>query len=59
LLEQSKTTRPELALKARAEADRLFAPEVVCSQISLALERLVVGLATNAHAARPLEADPV
>lgn len=59
LLEQSKTTRAELALKARAEADRLFAPEVVCSQISLALERLVVGLATNAHAARPLEADPV
>jgi glycosyltransferase involved in cell wall biosynthesis len=33
----------EIRSKARAEAQRLFAPAVVCEQISDALERLVVG----------------
>lgn len=33
----------EIRARARAEAERLFAPEVVCEQISTALERLVDG----------------
>ena len=40
-LERMKHNRVEIAALARAEAARLFAPEVVCEQISDALERLV------------------
>jgi glycosyltransferase involved in cell wall biosynthesis len=35
---------------ARAEAERLFAPEVVCEQLSHALQRLVDGVGEAAHA---------
>lgn len=36
--------RDEIRAKARAEAERLFAPEVVCARISRALEMLVDGV---------------
>jgi glycosyltransferase involved in cell wall biosynthesis len=38
----------EIRARARAEAERLFAPEVVCEQISTALERLVDGTPDSA-----------
>jgi glycosyltransferase involved in cell wall biosynthesis len=38
----------DIRSKARAEADRLFATETVCEQISAALERLVEGTHSNA-----------
>jgi glycosyltransferase involved in cell wall biosynthesis len=41
----------EVRAKAHAEAQRLFAPDVVCEQISTALERLVAGLADGSAAA--------
>jgi glycosyltransferase involved in cell wall biosynthesis len=41
MLEQLRTTPVQTRSTARAEARRLFAPEVVCGQISDALERLV------------------
>ncbi len=43
LLERLDADRGGIAAAARAEAERLFAPEVVCAQISDALERLVDG----------------
>jgi glycosyltransferase involved in cell wall biosynthesis len=42
---------------ARAEAERLFAPEVVCQQISAALERLARGAPDDARGARPAPAE--
>lgn len=40
-LERMKANRAEIAALARAEAERLFAPAVVCGQISDALEQLI------------------
>ncbi len=40
MLERLRATPAELRSKARAEAERLFAPELVCDQISAALERV-------------------
>jgi glycosyltransferase involved in cell wall biosynthesis len=39
-LERLRATPAELRSKARAEAERLFAPQLVCEQISAALERV-------------------
>jgi glycosyltransferase involved in cell wall biosynthesis len=44
LLDRLKTNPAEMRSKARAEAERLFAPDVVCEQISVALQRLVDGV---------------
>lgn len=41
LLDRLRAQPAELRSLARSEAERLFAPEVVCEQISTALERLV------------------
>jgi glycosyltransferase involved in cell wall biosynthesis len=41
LIDRLKTDPAEMRSKARSEAERLFAPDVVCEQISVALERLV------------------
>ena len=43
MLERLGEDRAGIAAVARAEAERLFAPDVVCAQISDALERLVDG----------------
>jgi glycosyltransferase involved in cell wall biosynthesis len=43
LLERLAQTPGAIRGKAHAEAERLFAPERICQQISLALEGLVVG----------------
>jgi hypothetical protein len=43
MLERLKASPAETESKARAEAERLFAPELVCQSISAALERLVDG----------------
>jgi glycosyltransferase involved in cell wall biosynthesis len=40
-LERARRNPEQISSTARAEAQRLFAPNVVCGQISLALERLV------------------
>jgi glycosyltransferase involved in cell wall biosynthesis len=45
MLERLRTSPVEMRTMARAEAERLFAPEVVCEQISSSLERLA-GAAT-------------
>jgi glycosyltransferase involved in cell wall biosynthesis len=42
-LERLRADRPRISALARAEAERLFAPDVVCAAISAALERLVDG----------------
>ena len=46
-LERMRANRAEIAALARAEAERLFAPDVVCGQISDALERLVEARRTS------------
>jgi glycosyltransferase involved in cell wall biosynthesis len=43
MLERVRGAPEELRSTARSEAERLFAPEVVCEQISDALERIVEG----------------
>ena len=43
LLEELRTHPAKMRSKARSEAERLFAPDVVCAQISVALEQLVGG----------------
>jgi glycosyltransferase involved in cell wall biosynthesis len=43
MLARTEASPRELQSKARAEAERLFAPDVVCRQLSDALERLVRG----------------
>jgi glycosyltransferase involved in cell wall biosynthesis len=43
LLDRLKASSAEMRSKARSEAERLFAPEVVCQQISVALQQLVDG----------------
>lgn len=43
MLDRLRAGPGELRAKARAEAERLFAPELVCEQISAALERVVEG----------------
>jgi len=43
LLDRLETDPAEMRLKARSEAERLFAPDVVCEQISVALQRLLDG----------------
>jgi glycosyltransferase involved in cell wall biosynthesis len=42
-LERLRADRPRISALARAEAERLFAPDVVCAAIAAALERLVDG----------------
>ncbi len=58
LLEGLRMNPAQMRSVARAEAERLFAPEVVCEQISRALERLVDSrgsdLSTNAGMTSPL-----
>ncbi|MCW2970877.1 MAG: transferase [Solirubrobacterales bacterium] len=49
----------EVRAKAHAEAERLFAPELVCGQISTALERLVAGSTDGSAAAGKAGRDPV
>lgn len=51
LLDRLKADPAKLRSKARAEAERLFAPDVVCEQISAALERLVKGTGDGLAAA--------
>jgi glycosyltransferase involved in cell wall biosynthesis len=59
LLDRPASSRMQTRSMARAEAARLFAPQVVCDQISLALESLVGRPGELADdAARALEADP-
>jgi glycosyltransferase involved in cell wall biosynthesis len=41
MLQRTREQPAEIRSRARAEAERLFAPEVVCGQLSLALEQLV------------------
>ncbi len=43
MLERLRSDPDEVHRRARAEAERLFAPEVVCQQISDSLERLLGG----------------
>ncbi len=43
MLERLRSDPAALRERARAEAERLFAPALICEQISLALERLVHG----------------
>lgn len=43
MLERLREVPAELRAQSRSEAERLFAPELVCEQISTALERLVDG----------------
>jgi glycosyltransferase involved in cell wall biosynthesis len=43
LIERARTDPAQMRARARAEAQRLFAPEVVCASISAALEQLVDG----------------
>jgi glycosyltransferase involved in cell wall biosynthesis len=43
MLERLRARPGEVRSKARAEAERLFAPELVCEQISAALEAVVEG----------------
>src|SRR5262249_28977679 len=43
MLDRVRTNPTEIRATARAEAERLFAPDVVCEEISTALERLVDG----------------
>jgi hypothetical protein len=41
ILKRSPMSRQQARMTAQAEAARLFTPEVVCSRISTALQRLV------------------
>jgi glycosyltransferase involved in cell wall biosynthesis len=43
MLDRLRTDPAGISAKARSEAERLFAPAVVCEQISSALEQLVAG----------------
>jgi glycosyltransferase involved in cell wall biosynthesis len=49
ILNLPDASRSEIAARARAEAQRLFAPEVVCEEISAALERLLDGVSGSGH----------
>lgn len=49
MLEQLRGAPAELRARARAEAERRFAPSVVCGQIALALEQLVERTRTSAR----------
>jgi glycosyltransferase involved in cell wall biosynthesis len=53
MLARTEATRREDRSKARAEAERLFAPDVVCEQISDALEQLVQGRANGPADSQP------
>jgi glycosyltransferase involved in cell wall biosynthesis len=55
MLDRVRRSPAEMRSLARAEAERLFAPEVVCEQISTALERLVDRPPNGAIAAAPPE----
>ncbi len=48
-----RDNQAELRATARTEAERLFAPDVVCAQISAALERLVRGDGRSSEEERP------
>ena len=58
LLEGLRTSPAKMRATAQSEAERLFAPEVVCKQISRALEQLVDSrggdFSTNARMTSPL-----
>ena len=43
MLERMSSEPARIEATARAEAERLFAPDVVCASISEALQRLVLG----------------
>lgn len=59
MLDTLETNPTALRSMARAEAERLFAPDLVCEQISIALERLVDGAGNDRAAAeRNGRADP-
>jgi hypothetical protein len=51
MLDRVRANPDTMSALARSEAERLFAPEVVCVQISSALQRLV-GAAADGRPAR-------
>jgi glycosyltransferase involved in cell wall biosynthesis len=53
MLERLERDPAEVRSAARAEAQRLFAPEVVCAQVSHALTRLVGGELTHGYTPTP------
>jgi glycosyltransferase involved in cell wall biosynthesis len=57
MLDRLSTDPARIGATARAEAERLFAPEVVCDQISRSLEQLVDGVHEHARAQPPAQAD--
>jgi glycosyltransferase involved in cell wall biosynthesis len=59
MIDRLRAEPAQMRSTARAEAERLFAPEVVCAQISAALERLVRGAPDDALRARPAPVDPM
>jgi glycosyltransferase involved in cell wall biosynthesis len=65
MLERFRAAPAEMRAKARAEAERLFAPEVICGQLASALEQLVAAAeaeraqrAQRAPRRAPAVADP-
>jgi glycosyltransferase involved in cell wall biosynthesis len=58
MLERLEASPAELSAKARAEAERLFAPAVVCREISSALERLLGVVEQQGHAEIGAQAAP-
>jgi glycosyltransferase involved in cell wall biosynthesis len=59
MLDRVRSHPEEVRHKAHAEAQRLFAPDVVCRQISTALERLVTGTADGSATAGKVDRDHV
>ena len=57
MLDRVRRSPAEMRSLARAEAERLFAPDVVCRQISTALERLVDSAPNGAMAAARPESE--
>jgi glycosyltransferase involved in cell wall biosynthesis len=58
MLERVRASPERLSAKARAEAERLFAPAVVCREISIALERLLGGVEQQGAAEIGVQAAP-
>lgn len=59
MLERLRADPSAIRARARAEAERLFAPEVVCEQISRALERLIDGIDERGVSTEPVQAESV
>jgi glycosyltransferase involved in cell wall biosynthesis len=58
MLERVQESPEDLGAKARAEAERLFAPAVVCGEIASALERLLGGVEQPGQAEIGVQAAP-